>query len=383
MEKILYIHHGGELGGAPRSLSFLINDLDKTKYQPIVLMVADGPARKLFEAAGAEVIVDSRLSVFHGTKVSGMTFKLFLKNLLFLLPSYFYGKKQLRTIKPDLVHLNTTCLFIYAKAAKKINKKIPIITHVREPLLDSFFGKILKYMNHKYVDSYIAIEEYDLSKMNINGKYTNVIYNSVNFDVYNPSVQSNVLRQELKLSEKDIIILYLARIAESNGTLKFIEDIKNGTYPDNIHFAIIGFDPILNDAYVQKVKQAGTSNIHILEFRDDIPEVVASSDIMISPFTQPHFSRAVIEAAAMGIPSIVSNVKGLDELVVDEETGFIYNLQSSKDLEEKILLLSNDNELRKNMGEKAYNRATQLFDTKKNSKRVFDMYENILNKQNI
>ena len=29
MKKILYIHHGGELGGAPRSLSFLINDLDK------------------------------------------------------------------------------------------------------------------------------------------------------------------------------------------------------------------------------------------------------------------------------------------------------------------------------------------------------------------
>lgn len=115
-----------------------------------------------------------------------------------------------------------------------------------------------------------------------------------------------------------------------------------------------------------------------MELRDDVPNVIASSDIMVVPFTQPHFARSVIEAAAMGKPSVVSNVKGLDELVVDGQTGIIYDLKSSQDLLNSIKILVDDEPLRKNMGEKAYIRAKELFDTKKNSNRIFRIYDSLL-----
>src|SRR5699024_4034503 len=99
---------------------------------------------------------------------------------------------------------------------------------------------------------------------------------------------------------------------------------------------VIGYNDENTNEYEQKVIDESSDNIHVMRFRDDIPNVIASSDIMVAPFTQPHFARAVIEAAAMCKPSIVSNVKGLDQLVVDGETGYIYNLNNPNDLNEKI-----------------------------------------------
>lgn len=378
MKKILYIHHDGGIGGAPKSLSFLINDLDKTNYEPVVLMVMDGPARKLFEDAGAKVIVDTRLGAFHGSTVSGMSFKLFLRNILYLLPSYFLAKLIIKRINPDIIHLNSASLFIYAKAANKVDKSIPIVSHIREPLLNSFFGDILKFMNHKYVDYYIAIEKYDLSTMNTKNKLTSVVYNSVDFEFYNPDVYSNVIKDELNLRNDDILILYLARITKSNGALELVRSIKESIEGTNIHLAVIGYDKKNFSKYVEEVLKESSSNIHIMELRDDVPNVIASSDIMVVPFTQPHFARSVIEAAAMGKPSVVSNVKGLDELVVDGQTGIIYDLKSSQDLLNSIKILVDDEPLRKSMGEKAYIRAKELFDTKKNSNRIFRIYDSLL-----
>lgn len=380
MKNILYIHHSGGLGGAPRSLAFLIEKLDKSKYNPIVLMIKDGPARELFEKAGACVIVDSRLGSFHGTTVSGMSLKLFIRNLLYIIPTLYFGKKIIKQAKPDLIHLNTTCLFLFAKTAKKIDKKIPVVTHIREPLLSSFFGKILRYMNYKYTDAYIAIEEYDMSKMNTKNKIAKVIYNSVDFKYYNNSIKSKLLRSELNIPEDGILFLYLARISESNGTIEFVKYINKNIKEKKFYFAIVGANDKANNIYQKSVENEckKNTNIYLINFRNDIPDIIASSDVLVCPFKRPHFSRAVIEAAAMGVPSLVSNVKGLDELVVDGETGYIYNLNEANDLAYKIQQLGYNRKLREELGANAEIRANELFDSDKNSKYVFEVYDSLL-----
>lgn len=62
MKKIVYIHHGGNQGGAPRSLKFLIQKLDKSRYEPYVICMSDRRNISFFEEAGAKVIFDETLS---------------------------------------------------------------------------------------------------------------------------------------------------------------------------------------------------------------------------------------------------------------------------------------------------------------------------------
>ena len=161
INKVLYIHHAGELGGAPKSLSILISGLDQRRYKPYVFMLVDGPSKDLFIKVNAKVIVNkNRLFAFHGTTVSGMSFRLFIKNLLYLLPNAYAAYKIIKKVKPNIIHLNTSCLFVYALVANFFFKNIKVICHIREPLLNNFFGKILIYCNIKFVDFFIPINNY-------------------------------------------------------------------------------------------------------------------------------------------------------------------------------------------------------------------------------
>ncbi len=377
--KILYIHHSGALAGSPRSLAFLIEKLDKNKYEPYVLVGQDyDGCSKLFGSVGANVIYERGLGAWHGSTVSGISLKKIIRNLIYRFSTYFITKKVYNKIKPDIVHLNSTCLFMCAKAIRKCNKDIPIICHVREPLLDGFWGNILRKNNNKYVNRYIAIDKYDAESMKTNKKI-DIIYNFVDLKKYNSTIKSLVLRKELNISENDVICLYLARISKENGTIELINNAKKILETRNdIHFCIVGLKNNTNK-YVKNVVGISKKykNIHIIPFRSDVPEIISSSDINIVPFIKPHFARSIIETSAMGKVSIGSNIGGINELIQDNVTGYLFNSDFS-DFENKLLNLVDDIENRKRMSINAEKFALENFDAVKNSNKVFSIYKEVL-----
>ncbi|WP_066070689.1 glycosyltransferase family 4 protein [Neobacillus soli] len=384
-KKILYVHHGQSEGGAPRSLAFLIQKLDKEKYKPIVLCMYDENNIKLFESVGAKVILDKKMRPFHGSTVSGMDLDIFVRNIIGAYPTYFKIKHYIKKIKPDLIHLNSSSLFMGAKAAKKVLPFVPVIVHIREPLLKNIFGEILRKMNQKYADAYVAIDQNDLDSMKPNNKNCKVIYNFVDFNVYNPTIASNILRKELNIKNDQIIFLYLARIARSNGTFELIEEaVKVTKDHPNYFFVIVGDDSNDKSTYTERVRKLAklSENIRIIPFRDDIPNVISSADVMVCPFIEPHFSRAIIEGASMGIPSIGSNIGGVNELIKPGITGELFDYTNFADFTNKCLNLGEDLELRQYMGKNAYDFAKEKFDSVKNAEETFSLYEELLRNKN-
>ena len=64
MKRILYIHHGGAIGGVPLSLLYLIENLDRERFEPVVLISVEGPATDLFRNAGIETHVAPEFTDF-------------------------------------------------------------------------------------------------------------------------------------------------------------------------------------------------------------------------------------------------------------------------------------------------------------------------------
>lgn len=376
MKKILYVQHSGAIGGAPRSLAFLIENLDREKYEPIVILVDHGPAEELFKKVGASVIVDKKIQPFHGSTVSGMNLMTFIHNIHWFIPTYFEAKKKIKEINPDILHLNSSCLFMVAKACKKVNPNIKVICHIREPLLKNIFGKILRHMNNKYVDEFISIDQFD-AKSTCKKNNVEVIYNFVDFNKFDRNIKSNFIKEKLNLDSSDIVYLYLARLSKSNGALELAKK-WNEYYPNNCNKKLVIVGALDNsDKYNDLVNKQKSDNVSILPFFNDSNDVIntiASSNVMICPFVEPHFSRAIIEAAALAKPSIGSNIGGVDELIINNKTGKLYNYKNYDGLKEAIEYYSDLENIEKD-GENAYKFALENFDSSKNAIRTIKYYE--------
>ena len=376
-KKIIFFHHSGNLGGAPKNLWYLLKELDKNIYDPFLFMIKSGPGVKFFKELNIPVFVDKKIKPFWGSEGSGMNWKIFIKNFLGFFSTYFRARQIIKDINPEIIHLNTTCFFHVAMAAKSVNPAIKIISHVQEPLLKSFPGKILKYMNFFYVDEFVPVSKFDESTIK-HKENSSVVYNSVDFNEFNIEHKSKKFRYELQIGDDEILVTYLGRIIYQNGLEYLIDAAKLlKDYPE-IKIAITGFTEV-NEEYQNKIKKesSGIPNIIQVPFRKDVPDIIASSDIIVFPSVVPHFARSVIEAAAMGKPSIASNLGGPAESIMNGETGLLVPPKNSKALANAIKYLADDSFLRFSMGQKAYEVAKEKYDSKVNAQKVFQIYEGI------
>lgn len=85
---------------------------------------------------------------------------------------------------------------------------------------------------------------------------------------------------------------------------------------------------------------------------EDFSRVCASCDIFVFPSTKDTYGNSVLEAQASGIPCIVTDKGGPQEIIIPGETGIVCRGLDSSSLAEAILKLLRDDELRKTMGEK-------------------------------
>lgn len=375
-KKVIYFHHGDINGGAPRSLKLLLNNLNQSVYVPYVVIRSDESDASFFEETGAKVICEQKIKPFHGSTVSGINLKQIVYNFVYAFPTYFAAKRILCEQRPDIVHLNSTCLFMCAMAAKHVDRKIKVISHVREPLLPNIWGRILKIMNNRYCDQFIAIDEYDGKSVDPAGNKTEVVYNAVDFTTYNAEVHSNVLRQELNLSEDDVIFTSLARISPENGIKEIIKQWREAISDPRCHLVLVGEIPGREVDYTNTCyREIGDSKqIHIMKFRKDIPQLIASSDVIFCSFTKPHFARSIIEGAAMCKPALSVRIGGPMELVIENKTGLFYDFQSNTSLSKAVSQMADNAEYRFALGKGAERYARENFDAIKNARRTFLHY---------
>ena len=90
-----------------------------------------------------------------------------------------------------------------------------------------------------------------------------------------------------------------------------------------------------------------------------LPQIYQSADCLVNPSLYEGMSNVVLEAMACGVPVIASRVPGNDELVLDGDTGFLFDLRKPAALVSALTKLR-DAGLRRRMGTLARNRAANF-----------------------
>ena len=176
------------------------------------------------------------------------------------------------------------------------------------------------------------------------------------------------------------LVLFLARFTHQKQPLvllkSFIEAVKKD--PD-LFLLMVGDGEQKNEA-VELLKASGVSkNILLLPFRQDVPDLLAAADIFVLASLWEGLPIALLEAMAMGKAIIATKVDGTKEILTHKENGYLIDIENlQKNLENALLEVGSDNELRSRMEKSARNTVKDRFNAVTMTEQIQKIYQQVI-----
>ncbi|OBT10100.1 glycosyl transferase family 1 [Vibrio sp. UCD-FRSSP16_10] len=166
-------------------------------------------------------------------------------------------------------------------------------------------------------------------------------------------------RSEFKINEDDLVGICACNVRPSKGISVLLRSLEQVTQ-ENFHLLLAGNG---FEKHATEIKNSWmASRIHLLGQRNDIPNLMKMADFQIQPSVSGEgFSRAIIEAMAVGTPSIVTTTGGGPEQVENDISGYVVEAGNSEELGIAINKLLIKPNLIATMGHEATKRVDTLF----------------------
>jgi len=177
----------------------------------------------------------------------------------------------------------------------------------------------------------------------------------------------SMLRRRLTIPAAAPILLFVGRITIDKGVRELMQAFKKiKMLGSDAHLVFLGrFDAdsgVLGEVSPTDIEVI--HDAHIVGYTECPEEYFAIADILCLPSYREGFGTVVIEAAAMGVPTVGTKIYGLTDAVDDGKTGLLVTPRNVNELANSLIKILDDKDLRTAMGEAAKQRATRLFDAK-------------------
>lgn len=302
-----------------------------------------------------------------------------------------------RRLRPDLVHLNSMPLS--ACAAALADAGVPFVWHVREPPPDDSFRTRFIRQRLMRATELIFLSHFD-KRCWVNDRCGVVINNFVDLNEFQPTIEKRSARLALGIKPDVPVILYVGGTQKAKGGVELLKalalllhDVPNvvciapgaelekpqsllGYIVRKLPFVGRRLSPSLN--FQRTLMELGLSdNVISKSFSSNVVALYAAADILVFPAVSPHFARPVIEAAAMGLPSIGSRLGGIDELIEDGKTGLLVKPNDPSAIAEALSKIIADEKQKNVMGINARQLAEKRFGLEIQIQHIMAVYNKI------
>jgi glycosyltransferase involved in cell wall biosynthesis len=239
--------------------------------------------------------------------------------------------------------------------------------------------KLISELNTNLLADSVSQMKYLIHEGVVNKNKINVLNKGsicgVDLNRFKPNIRIKYnLRKKYKLLNTDFVILFIGRLNFDKGIIDLTDAIENLNLP-HLHLIIVGPDENKITAFIEKrYNKEILKNIHFIRETDAPEDYMNMSDVICLPSYREGFGNVIIEAAAVGIPSIVTNIYGLKDTVIDGITGFTFELGNIVDLQNKINYIDNNRALLLQMSDNSLNFASENFDSNVLSKCLHNYY---------
>lgn len=279
-----------------------------------------------------------------------------LKDIIAVIKLYKFLKKE----KPAIVHTHTPKAGIVGMMAAWL-AGIPNRLHTVAglPLMEAtgFKRKLLNsvekltyrfatrvYPNSKGLYDFIIAEKFTTpSKLSIIGKGSS---NGIDTTYFNPLHYSDndktTLRNDLKIPKNHFLYIFVGRLVKDKGINELITAFsKLAETNDRVSLLLVGpfendLDPLKNET-IRTIEDH--SSIYPVGYQNDVRPYFAIADALVFPSYREGFPNVVMQAGAMGLPSIVTDINGCNEIIQNGINGLVISPKDSVALYKEMKVL--------------------------------------------
>jgi glycosyltransferase involved in cell wall biosynthesis len=290
----------------------------------------------------------------------------------------------IRKSKFHLIHMHYITpllrLFVYFG-----NRNIMITEHVGIPeykkKMSWFLYKMISILIKKTALIYTTVSENSKAELIANNFVEKnkivVIPNGVDLELFSRKNAKPILRQSGNDGSK-ILIGTVRGLSKRHGVDHFILMARELSKTNNNLQFIVAGDGAQRKCLEDMVQKYGLSDrVLFLGERSDVPDILASLDIVILPSEIETFGIFATEAMAIQVPVVAYAVGGLPEVIADGETGILVYGRDPKKLANAVSILLDNETRRKEMGVKGRQRVETNFDIKKVIPQYVELYKSL------
>lgn len=399
-KRILYVENGIGYGGAIICLRHLVRNLNRDKFEPMVITGLAGPQyREIATEASWKHIPDRRLDVVSmkrrfqtaqwpdalpGLRWLTNQFLSRLDDVANFLPTFVQTLWTVQRFKPDLIHTNNEPLCNRAAVLAGKVLGVPVVAHVRGDQQ----GSMLMQSLFKMPDYFIAVSRWvsdSIGRLGVPAEKRTYIYDGIELHKLNVAADSRVFRRQHQIPEDAFVMGLVGLLIPWKGQMLFIEAARQllQEMPDVI-FALVGGTPEECRAYETELRKIAEQpglrgRIVFTGHVNDMAAVYNSLNVVLSASTSPEpLGTMIIEAMTMARPLIAPNHGGAVEMIENGKTGLLFKPGDAQDLAEKIRTLYRDSALRKDVGQSARTHALEAFSVEEHVRHIEGVYKQLL-----
>lgn len=284
-------------------------------------------------------------------------------------------------VNPDVIHANSLSMSMLTGLLENL---VPRIGHIRDIL--SLSKNAIRVLNQN--DLLIAVShatrDYHVAQ-GLDPVKLRVVYNGLSPQLFSGDTTAPLnIRKELSLPEDTLLAMTVGQIGLRKGLDVLVRaiDLVAPKLP-HLDFLIVGerssakAESVEYEANLHAgLEESGLSHrVHWLGYREDVPQLMAEADLLVHAAHQEPLGRVLLEAAAVGLPIVATDVGGTGEIVQNQESARLVPPGDENELAIGIWELATDHELRETFRTNARRRAETQFTAETAADRLMDAWQ--------
>lgn len=288
-------------------------------------------------------------------------------------------------IKPDVTNTFVLSGGIFGTMAWKEKKYGKLFVTVNNPVVYpgiSTVRRILYPSMYRWMSRYVSVflvkadkVRDEVAEVIRNKKPVISIKNGIDFNIFDKDIEYPNIRIKFGITKKDIVITNVAALDIRKGQQYLVEAAIELRKKYPVHIFLVGEgndEERLKEIVKEKMAQ---NYIHFLGRRSDINVVLANSDIFILPSLHEGLPNALMEAMAMGLPCVATDVGGIRQLIDDADKGIVIHSKSVDEIIYAAKAVIDNPEMATMIGKNANKEMIKKFNQQEVAAELLTIYE--------